>query len=192
MRLSKTFCIFLSVFSPLFRLERGLHFINSKGSTLERLFTLLFHFIGFGLLMTATVAGFILDRQYRKAPDLGAKATILKSSKPIGIISPFAILIMLVTGIGNMHALGLNLMDTGWLAWKIMFFTIAAISGILFGITARKRGALVGQMAAGKPPANADATLKGYDNQMALFYVVMPILMLLIVSLSIYGRLGGQ
>ncbi len=142
--------------------------------------------------MTATVAGFILDRQYRKATDLKSKATILRSSRPIGIISPIGILIQLLTGIGNMHNLGLSLMDTGWLAWKIMFFAIASISGILFGITARKRGALVGQMAAGTPPADAEKILKGFDNQMSLFYVVMPILMLLILSLSIYGRLGGQ
>jgi protein-S-isoprenylcysteine O-methyltransferase Ste14 len=159
---------------------------------LERELTLLFHFLGFGLLMTGVVAGFILDRQYRKAPDFAAKATILKSAKPIGIISPFASLIMLVSGIGNMHFLGLGLMDTGWLAWKIMFYAIAVVSGILFGITARKRGALVAQMAAGTSPADAAVKLKGYDGQISLFYLVLPLLLLIILCLSIYGRVGGQ
>ena len=159
---------------------------------MERIITLLFHFLGFGLLLTGVVAGFFLDRQYRKAPDLATKAIILKSSRPIGIISPIASLIMLITGIGNMHFLGLNLMDTGWLAWKIMFYAIAVISGALFGMTARKRGKLVGQMAAGTPPADAATKLQGYDNQMSLHYVVMPILLILILCLSIYGRIGGQ
>ena len=142
--------------------------------------------------MTTIVAGFILDRQYRKAPDLGAKAVILRSAKPIGLLSPFAILIMLVTGIGNMHALAFGLLTAGWLTAKIIFFAIASISGILFGIIGRKRGALVGLMAANKGPVNSEATLKGYDNQMLLFYIVMPVLLLLILCLSIYGRLGGQ
>ena len=154
--------------------------------------TLLLHFIGFGLLMTATVAGFLLDRQYRKASDLAAKAAVLKASKPIGLISPFGILLQLVSGIGNMHALGYGLLTEGWLSAKIILFAIASISGILFGIVARKRGALVGAMAAGKAPADAESTLRGYDGQMGMFYVVMPILLLMIICLSIYGRIGGQ
>ncbi len=159
---------------------------------MARELTLLFHFIGFGLLMSTLVAGFMLDRQYRKAKDLQSKAVILRSSKPIGMLSPFGILIMLITGIGNMHALGVGLLTFGWLSAKVILFAIASISGITFGIIARKRGALVGKMAAGTAPADAEATLKGYDNQAAIFYIVMPLLMLMILSLSVYGRLGGQ
>lgn len=153
---------------------------------------LLIHFLGFGLLVTINVAGFILNRQYRKAPDLQTKATILRALRPIGLLSPLAILIMLVTGIGNMHFLGLGILDMGWLTAKIIFFAIAAISGILMGVISRKRGKLVGEMAAGKAPANADQLLRSYDRQIALSYVVMPVLLISIVWLGIYGRLGGQ
>ena len=159
---------------------------------MARELTLLFHFLGFGLLMTINVAGFILNRQYRNAPDLQTKATILRSMRPIGLLSPVAILIMLITGIGNMHALGIGIFTFGWLAYKIVFYTIAVISGTILGITSRKRGALVGQMAAGTAPANAEQLLTGYDKQIDLFYIVMPLLMLCILWLSIYGRLGGQ
>lgn len=154
--------------------------------------TLILHFLGFGTLMTVTVAGFILDRQYRKAADLKTKAVILRSLKPIGLLSPFAILLMLITGIGNMHGIGVGLFDLAWLAYKIVFFAIAAISGIIFGVKARKRGILVHQMAEGKAPAHAEELLRGYDNQMALFYVVMFLLTLIIITLSVYGRLGAQ
>jgi hypothetical protein len=153
---------------------------------------LIVHFFGFGTLVTVTLAGFILNRQYRKASDLKTKALILRTAKPIGLLSPFAILLMLITGIGNMHAIGVGLFDLGWLAYKIVFFAIAAISGILFGIKARKRGILVHQMAEGTAPVDAAVTLKGYDTQMSLFYVVMPLLMILIVSLAVFGRLGAQ
>jgi len=159
---------------------------------LVREITLILHLFGFGTLVTTTLAGFILDRQYRKAIDLPTKAMILKSARPIGLLSPFALLLMLITGIGNMHGIGVGLFDLAWLAYKIVFFAIAAMSGILFGLKARKRGALVQRMAAGNAPADAEQLLKGYDGQMTLFYIVMPLLLLLIVSLSIFGRLGAQ
>ncbi len=158
----------------------------------ELQFTLLFHFIGFGLLVTLNVAGFILNMQYKKAPDFQTKAIIVRAIRPLGLLSPVAVLIMLITGIGNMHSLGLGVLDVGWLTAKIIFFAIAVISGILFGIVAKKRGTLVNQIAAGKGDANAEAQLKGYDKQIDLFHVVMPILLITILWLSIYGRLGGQ
>jgi len=160
---------------------------------MERLFSLYFHFVGVGLLVTGIVAGSILNIQYKRAKDLQAKAIILRAIKPIGLISPFALLLMLVTGIGNMHSLGYTVLALpGWLAYKIILFVLAVVSGILFGILARKRGALIGQMAAGCAPPDADATLKGYDNQMFLSYLVLTILFLVILSLSIIARLGIQ
>ena len=153
---------------------------------------LLIHFLGFGLLVTINVAGIVLNSQYKRAPDLQTKATILRALRPIGLLSPLAILIMLVTGIGNMHFLGLGLLDMGWLTAKVIFFSIAAISGILLGVVSRKRGKLVGEMAAGKPPANANEMLASYDKQISLSSIVMPLLLVIILWLSIYGRLGGQ
>ena len=159
---------------------------------MARELTLLFHFLGFGLLMTVNLAGIILNGQYKKAADLPSKAMILRSLRPIGLLSPVGMLVMLVTGIGNMQALGFGLLDAGWLTAKIIFFGIAVISGILFGMKAKRRGTLVQQMASGKAAANAPEILAGYDKQISLFYIVMAILMIVILSLAIYGRLGGQ
>ena len=158
---------------------------------LERIIILYFHFIGLGLFVTLNVAGIILHRHYRKAPDLAAKAVILRAGKSVGLISPFAVVLMLITGIGNMHELGLGILDAGWLTAKIIFFAIAIISGVLISIQAGKRGKLVGQMIAGGAPADADAKLAGLDRQIFLGHVVMPILLTIIVLLSIYGRVGG-
>lgn len=154
--------------------------------------TLFCHFIGFGLIMTLNVAGFILHRQYKNAPDIQAKAIILRAARPIGLLSPFAILLMLVTGIGNMHALGLGILDAGWLSAKIIFFALAAISGTVLGIKAKKRGEIIKLMASGGTPANAEQELATLDKQVSLSYVVLPLLTLIILALSIYGRIGGQ
>lgn len=159
---------------------------------MERFVILLLHFLGFGLLVTVNVAGFILNRQYKKAPDLQSKAVLLRAMKPIGLLSPIAVLIMLITGIGNMHALGLGVLDLGWLTAKIIFFAIMVISGILLGIQSGKRGKLVQQMVQGQAPANANELLSGFDRQVSLSYVVLPLLILIILALSIYGKLGGQ
>jgi hypothetical protein len=176
----------------LFKGSKSVKITTTKGTGVEHQVTLLFHFLGFGLLVTINVAGFILNSQYKKAQDFQTKAIILRSLRPIGLLSPIAILIMLITGIGNMQILGYGLLSVGWLTAKIMFFAIAAISGILFGVIARKRGKLVQELAAGKAEANATEILRGYDKQISLFHLVMPILLLIIVWLAIYGRIGGQ
>ena len=159
---------------------------------MEHQLTLLFHFLGFGLLVTLNVAGFILNRQYKKAQDFQTKAIILRSLRPIGLLSPVAVIIMLITGIGNMQILGYGLLTVGWLTAKIIFFAIAVISGALFGVVMQKRGKLVQQIATGQAETNATERLQGYDKQISLFHIVMPILLLIIVWLAIYGRLGGQ
>ena len=159
---------------------------------MARELTLFFHFIGFGLLITINVAGFILNQQYKKAPDLQQKGVILRASRPFGLLSPVTIMIMLITGIGNMHALGFGLLDVGWLTAKIIAFAIIATSGVLFGIKSKKRGDLVRSMIAGTAPDKANDLLAEYDKQVSISYIVLPLLTILILALSIYGRLGSQ
>ncbi len=155
--------------------------------------TLFFHFIGLGLLVTTTVAGYLLNGQYSKAGDYETKAIILRALRPIGLLSPIAILLMLLSGIGNMHVLGFTVLDLpGWLAYKIVFFALALISGILFSIKSRKRGKLIGQLASGNAPEHSEEMLRGLDQQISLFYPVLAILFIVIVLLSIVGRLGAQ
>lgn len=159
---------------------------------MAREFTLLFHFIGFGLFVSLTVMGFILNSHYKKAPDLQAKAAILRIGRPIGILSPIAVLLMLITGIGNMHALGLGLLDMGWLSAKLVIFLFAAILGGIGGGKMRRRGKLVGSMISGAAPADAPKELEKLDKQISLIHMILPVLLLCILYLSIYGRLGGQ
>ena len=154
--------------------------------------TLFFHFIGFGLIVTLNVAGFILNRQYKRAPDFQQKAVILRAARPIGLMSPFAILLMLLTGIGNMHALGLGILDAGWLSAKIIFFAIAAIGGTMMGLKSKQRGKLVQAIASGTAPADSAKVLEGLDRQISLSHAVLALLTVIILALSIYGRIGGQ
>ncbi len=159
----------------------------------EHVLSLFFHFVGLGLLVTTLVAGYLLNAQYKKAGDYATKAIVLRSLRPIGLLSPIAIILMLITGIGNMNSLGFTLLDLpGWLAYKIVFYTLTLISGILFSIKTKKRGVLIGKLAAGNAPERSEETLRGLDQQIALFYPVLGILFTIIVLLSIIGRMGAQ
>ncbi len=153
---------------------------------------LVIHFIGLGFFVATLVPGFILDSQYRRATDIQTKAILLRSLRPIGLLSPIAVLVMLITGIANMRSLGLGLFDLGWLTAKIIFFALAVISGALFGIKAQKRAKLIHQMIKNEAPSDAESQLREFDRQQRLFYIVQPILLLIIISLAVYGRLGGQ
>ena len=153
---------------------------------------LLLHLIGFGLLATTSVAGLFLHLQYRKAPDLEAKAALLRAMRPIGLLSPVAVLILLVTGIGNMHAIGAGLLTLGWLTAKIIFFAMAVISGALFSIKSKQRSALVQKMISGGAPPYSEDRVELLDRQILLFHIVMPLLILIILYLSVIGRLGAQ
>jgi hypothetical protein len=154
--------------------------------------TLLLHFIGLGLLVTSSVAGVLLHRQYRKSSDLKTKAIVLRSARPFGLLSPVAMLLMLVTGIGNMHALGVGILDLGWLSAKLVVFAVAVVGGVVLGIVARKRGALVHAMSMGDDDPNAQARLASLDTALVAGYVIMPVLLIVIIYLSVVGRLGGQ
>ncbi len=146
---------------------------------------LLIHFLGFGLLFTTLVAGWILQSQYTNASDFGTKGIILRSLRSIGLLSPIGILIMVLTGIGNMHVRGLGLFTESWLSTKIVVFIVAAANGIVFGIRAGKRGKLVAQMANGSAPQGADHSLGTLDKQLRLFYIIQFVLILIILGLSI-------
>ena len=140
--------------------------------------------------MTTLVAGFILNSHYKKAVDIQSKAVILKTLKSVGLMSPLGMLIMLVTGIGNMVVREFGLFTDGRLTAKIIFFAIAMISGILFAVKSRKRSALVRQMAEGQAPTDSEQLLQSYDKQISMFYVAMSILLLIILYLSVMGHVA--
>jgi uncharacterized membrane protein len=155
-------------------------------------FLMLLHFLGFGLLFSTLVAGWMLHGQYKKATDFSTKAMVLRLLRPIGLLSPVGILLMLLTGIGNMHVRGLGLFTESWLSAKIVVFVIAMINGLVFGARARKRARLISQMADGSAPHGTDGTINILDKQMRLFYIIQFVLLLIILTLSIVkpGRYG--
>jgi hypothetical protein len=145
-----------------------------------------FHFVGFGLIITMLVGSWLLHKQYNAASDYGTKLTVLNSMRLIGLLSPFTILLLLITGIGNMVIRDLGFTTEMWLTVKICLFLIAAVNGVIFGIRSKKRGMLVGQLAKGGAPAEAEKTLAGMDRFTLLFLIVQTVLSLSILVLAVW------
>ncbi len=152
-----------------------------------------FHLIGFGLVATLLVTGWLTHKQYMAATDFKTKSVILASARSVGLLSPFTILILLITGVGNMHARGLGLFDETWLGIKVTLFAIAAVNGILFGIRSKKRGMLVAQLAEGTAAADGGSRLAGMDKSALVFYIIQTILLTTILILTVWkpGRYGA-
>ncbi len=149
--------------------------------------SLLLHFIGIGMLFTTLLAGWILEGAYRKAPDWPSRAFILKLLRPLGLLSPASIFLLLLSGIGNMTLsyTPYTLFSDTWLTLKLAIFVVAAVSGVVFGIRSAQRARLVGSMTAGSPPAGTEASIKSMDAMQRLFLVVQAIFILIILTLSI-------
>ena len=198
MRLRKTFCIlhFTLLRCHLFLAQS--HYIQYlRTPELQSLsdnllpIALLFHYIGFGIFFTLNLAGTVLEVRLAKADTFEKKIVLLGVMRTLGLMSPIASLIILVSGIANMHAIAIGLGNApSWLVAKIFFFVFAVISGVLFGIASRKRAAIIVAQSQGKAPADADAKLKALNTQIRLFQFVLPLLLLIIVGLAVYGVHG--
>jgi len=154
--------------------------------------TFLLHLVGFGVLCATLLAGFIVDRKVRSQTDLNLKLFTSQIARTIGLLSPFAAVLLLATGIGNIHNryLGspLSWFDEGWLVAKIMLFAVSLLNGMVYGPKlTRNRTKLIKALADQSAPANAEELMRSYNTQITLFYLVQSVLLLLILFLSVFG-----
>jgi uncharacterized membrane protein SirB2 len=146
----------------------------------------LFHLIGFGMIAALLFAGPILERKFQKAETLDAKLAIYRAMKSVGLLSPFAVLVLVATGIGNMYFTGLGPFKAGWLTAKLIFFAIVIVNGSMTGGRALKRGKLLLRLARGENVPNALPEMQRYNKQQTTFYFTQTILVLVILALSVF------
>jgi uncharacterized membrane protein len=150
-------------------------------------YSLLVHFVGLGLIFTSIIAGWILTGHYKRSGDWNAKSIHVRSLRAIGLLSPIGVLVMLVSGIGNM-TLGprpYTLFSDSWLSTKLVLVVLLVAAGVFFGIKSGHRTKLVHRVAAGSAPGDAEETIRALDRQQRWFYVLEAVLLLIILVLSI-------
>lgn len=161
--------------------------LNISPSQMEPIqFSMLFHYIGIGLIFAALLGGWILNTVYDNAGNYHAKLIILKSLRRIGLISPAAILVLLVTGGANMYYTSYSFSNAPWLTTKVIVFLIAATLGSVFGARGAKRAVLVSSLADGNAVEGAAVQLQTIDRQQRLFYMFQSIMILAILILSVF------
>jgi uncharacterized membrane protein len=155
----------------------------------------LFHLIGFGLVFTALLGGWIIERRIRAEKDWNQKLYIGKISRRFGLLSPIASVVMLLTGIVNIFNLyngNINLWYTeGWLIAKIILFAFLLINGAVFGpILIRRRTKLMQGITEKTAHEDAENTIKILCKSITTFYLVQFLLLIIILILSVAG--GGK
>ena len=154
--------------------------------------TFVLHLLSIGILTTTLVAGFILDRKIRKEPDVRLKIYTAALSKSIGLLSPVAAILLLLTGIANIHnrffGYPSEWYTEGWLVAKIILFVVMVSNGMFYGPgLMRGRLKVFRSLVEQSAPTYADTQIRSYNTQITLFYAVQILLFLLIVYTSVFG-----
>jgi putative copper export protein len=186
----------ISFFSIHFSiLQRKTFYSHALGTDMTGSINFLFHILGVGLVCTSLFGGWILERRMRAENDWDQKVFIGKIGKRFGLLSPFASLLLLLTGIINIF----NLYDgnitqwytEGWLVAKIILFAFLLINGAMFGpILIRRRSKIIQSIAEKTPLADAEANINILTKSITTFYLVQSLIVLIILYLSIAG--GGK
>jgi len=151
-----------------------------------------FHTVGVGLIFAVVTAGWLLNRKLETEQNIAQKLYLAGILRTIGLFSPVASLLLLITGIGNIHFryLGstLSWYSEGWLVAKIMSLAVMLVNGTVLGpMLSRNRSALLREMAEHKAPENAESMLNTLGRQILQFNLVQWILLLAILLLSTSG-----
>jgi hypothetical protein len=153
------------------------------------------HLLGFGLIFTSLVGGWLIERSMRAEQDWGRKLFIGNIGRRFGLLSPIASIVMLLTGIiniFNVYNRNINLWFTeGWLIAKIILFAFLLINGAIFGpILIRRRTKMMHGVMEKTSPLDAEETIKILSKNITTFYLVQFLLLLIILFLSVAG--GGK
>lgn len=154
--------------------------------------SLLVHFVGIGLLFTALIGTWVVGGIYRAAPDWQMKALHLKTLRRLGLMSPIGVVVMVVTGIGNM-TLGpytYTLFSDAWLSAKLALFVVSILLGILSTFQAMRRSRAVNRLAAGETAKVDEGSLRGIETQLKISSTLQFLLILAMILLSIARPLG--
>jgi hypothetical protein len=162
------------------------------GSSMRVSIAFVLHLLSLGILTATLLGGFILDRRLRKEPDLHLKLFTAGIAKTIGILSPLVAILLLLTGIANIHNRFLGSTSDwyaeGWLVAKIILYVVMVFNGMFYGPgLMRSRLKLIRSQSEQTAPKDAETSIRSLNKQITLFYAVQTLLFIIIVYLSVFG-----
>lgn len=154
-------------------------------------YNFLLHILAFGFSSAALIAFFILNKKMNSEPDWDRKLYIGGIMRMFASFGPYIVIILLLTGIGNMmnrYGLGGVWPHETWLEVKIVLFIILSLNAIYIAprINA-KRAMLIKSAMDNKRPENFEQLLSKQNRRITLFLYIQALLLLSIVVLSAFG-----
>jgi len=152
----------------------------------------LVHLLAFGVLSTTIFAGWIVHRRVTTEKEISLKLYAAGLLRTIGLLSPFAALLLLITGIGNLYSryygASIEWYQETWLIIKIILFAIMLVNGSILGpALSNKRRGIIKLMADGEQHEESEEMVRYYSRQLDWYYLVQFILLVGIVYFSVFG-----
>jgi hypothetical protein len=147
--------------------------------------TLLLHIIGVGLIFASLLGGLAIHFRFLGSRDWIARAATLPVAKTIGLFSPAGVIVLLLSGIGNIAALSLLHPMPFWLHLKLSIFLVLVALGVWSAILARKRAGRIVALASGNPPPDTELKLRSNEALISSVYLVQALLTLAVVAISV-------
>jgi len=155
-------------------------------------FVLLFHLLGFGMVAGATFAGWMLNARFSSEIEPELKLAVGRAMRSLSLLLPLAALLLLLTGIALIYVeytdRGVAWLGQSWLVVKVVLFGILLTNGTILGPSiARKRFAMVQGVLDGEQELLDEGPLNHLNAQMKWYYTVQTILLIGILSFSLFG-----
>ncbi|MDD8017833.1 MAG: CopD family protein [Bacteroidota bacterium] len=154
-------------------------------------FNFFLHLIVFGSVVGVFVSLYILEYKTRIEKEWERKLFIGGIMRTIASITPFNILLLAITGFGNMvNRYGLNSPwpQEQWLMVKIVLFVILSANALYVGPHLNmNRARLIKSVAENSAPVDVDKQFALHNKKISLFLLIQTVLLLAIVLLSVFG-----
>jgi len=150
------------------------------------------HLLGFGMLATALLAGWILEHRQHKEPELKQKLFILSLGRPIEMLMPAALVLLLISGMAALRSAAgtpaVLLLSGPWFHVKLILSAILAADGIVIGpLLLRTRRHFLAGLEENIFSENLGGKLKRLNGTIRLYYLSQAVLTAAIVCASVYG-----
>lgn len=148
---------------------------------------LLIHLLGYGLLISVLVATPILEYYLRRAESYEHALKLANIVSKIGLLSPIAALMLIVSGVSLMNLFGYGLFTHAWLTGKLLVFLVMIVSGAYSSMDiGKQRRSIYNDLIDGKDNPKLPGELLRAHNRQSQYTRIQSIFMLMILIFTVY------
>lgn len=148
---------------------------------------LLIHLLGYGLLISVLVSTPILERYLRRAERYEDALYLANIVSKIGLLSPIAAVILVVSGVLMMNIFGYTLFSHGWLTGKLLIFLVMVVTGAYSAMSiGRERRHIYHDLIDGKDNPKLPGELLRVHNRQSQYTRIQAVFMLMILIFTVF------